>query len=98
MRGLAGLDDCLGAQGLPGAQGLLADFFLRFFAGAQGLDGPQGLAAELFSAFTAGASAAKTAGAGVISAEATSKADSVDTRCVMGLCVFFMEVPVGLCG
>jgi hypothetical protein len=77
---LPGLVDFLGAQGLPGAQGLLADFFFCFFAGAQGLVGAQGLAAKFFSVFAAGASAAKAAGAGAIRAEATSKADSVDAR------------------
>jgi hypothetical protein len=74
----------LGAQGLPGAQGLSEPFFFFFLAGPHGLSGPQGFAAllpSLLSLVAVGAaSAAITAGAGATKAVATISADRVSAN------------------
>jgi hypothetical protein len=74
----------LGAQGLPGAQGLSEPFFFFFLAGPQGLPGAQGFSAFFPSfaalAAAAGASAASTAGAGATSAVASISADRVSAN------------------
>jgi hypothetical protein len=81
----------LGAQGLPGAQGLSEDFFFFFLAGPQGFPGAQGFVAALAAlALAAGASAAIAAGAAATMALATNSADNLSANLLRFFCDFII--------